>query len=309
MRIGPEGMTEQGAIVQHRPEIDAARLDRIARGQPLDQPFDGQIEQRFGAFDADPGAIGLCAAGGIQRAGCGDLLPAHRGGGAEQAGGGGRAHQRRDLRAAARLAEHHHPAGIAAERRDVAADPAQRQDQIELPGIAAVGKPIRQAGKIEIAERVQPVIDRHDDDVARRRERPAVILGIDDAAVRIGAAVDIDHHRAAGARVRPGRPDIEEQAILAGGADPAGLRRGRREAGGIGDIAIGQRRAGRLKPGRARVLSVPDAAKAVHMAIDHAPPAAGRGADDAVARRGHDGNVRRKPGEPGGQNGAACGHD
>src|SRR3546814_2358053 len=54
----------------------------------------------------------------------------------EQALGGGHRHQGRDLRAAARLAEDGDITGIAAEGRDVALDPSQRGDQVELPHIA-----------------------------------------------------------------------------------------------------------------------------------------------------------------------------
>src|SRR3546814_6198899 len=73
----------------------------------------------------------------------------------EQALGGGHRHQGRDLRAAARLAEDGDITGIAAEGRDVALDPSQRGDQVELPHIATVGKARIEPREIEIAERVE----------------------------------------------------------------------------------------------------------------------------------------------------------
>src|SRR3546814_1396363 len=79
------------------------------------------VEKRVGAF------------GRVERARDGDLLPAHRDRLVEQALGGGHRHQGRDLRAAARLAEDGDITGIAAEGRDVALDPSQRGDQVELP--------------------------------------------------------------------------------------------------------------------------------------------------------------------------------
>ena len=43
-------------------------------------------------------------------------------------------------------------AGIAAERGDVVAHPVQREDQVELAGIAAVGEARIEPREIEIAE-------------------------------------------------------------------------------------------------------------------------------------------------------------
>src|SRR4051812_27290719 len=58
------------------------------------------------------------------------------------------------------------------------------------------------------------MIDGHHDSVAAGREPASLVEWIGDAAVRIGAAMDIDHHRLADGGVRIGRPDIEEQAVL-----------------------------------------------------------------------------------------------
>src|SRR3546814_15848421 len=88
--------------------------------------------------------------------------------------GSGHRHQRRDLGAAARLAEKGDIAGIAAEGRDVPPHPLEREDQIELPRIAAVRETRIEPREIEIAERVQPVVDRDHDDIAAQTGRAHV---------------------------------------------------------------------------------------------------------------------------------------
>src|SRR3546814_7574319 len=52
------------------------------------------------------------------------------------------------------------------------------------------------------------------DDIAARGELCAIVDRIGDAAGRIGAAVEIDHHGALGRLLDVGRPDVEEQAVL-----------------------------------------------------------------------------------------------
>src|SRR3546814_11907028 len=81
------------------------------------------------------------------------LLAAHRRGAVEQPARGGHSHHCRDLGAAARLAEHHHPSRITAERRDIVAHPLEREDQIELAVVAAVGEARIEPREVEIAER------------------------------------------------------------------------------------------------------------------------------------------------------------
>src|SRR3546814_17933672 len=74
----------------------------------------------------------------------------------------------------ARLAEKGDIAGIAAEGRDVPPHPLEREDQIELPRIAAVRETRIEPREIEIAERVQPVVDRDHDDIAAQTGRAHV---------------------------------------------------------------------------------------------------------------------------------------
>ena len=105
-------------------------------------------------------------------------------------------------------------AGIAAERGDVVAHPLQREHEVELPGIAAVGKARADPCEVEIAEHVQPVVDRDHHDVAAPAQPRAVADRVGRAAERECAAVDIDHHRQARTGPGVGRPDVEEQAIF-----------------------------------------------------------------------------------------------
>src|SRR5206468_9261357 len=65
----------------------------------------------------------------------------------------------RDLGAAARLAEHQDPRGVAAEVADVVADPLEGQDQIQLARVAAVRKSWIEPREVQISERIQPVVD------------------------------------------------------------------------------------------------------------------------------------------------------
>src|SRR3546814_4627804 len=91
--------------------------------------------------------------------------------------------------------------------RDVALDPSQRGDQVELPHIATVGKARIEPREIEIAERVEAVVDGDHDDIAARGELCAIVDRIGDAAGRIGAAVEIDHHGALGRLLDVGRSE------------------------------------------------------------------------------------------------------
>ena len=135
---------------------------------------------------------------------------------------------------------------------------------------------------VEPAERPEPVVDRHHDDVLGRGE-PAPV---EEARVpeRVAAAVDPDHHRQAPragrhARVgKGGRPDVQVEAVLGARGAPGRdvrdaaegareLRAGRRERealprprpprGGLGrppaPLADRRRRVGDAEPGVAAV--------------------------------------------------------
>ena len=137
-------------------------------------------------------------------------------------------HQRGALRAAARLAEDRDVAGVAAELGDVVAHPLRARG----PGRAADVARVRQLrpaelGEIEVAERVQAMVDGDDHDVAAAAQARAVGLDLVAGAAREGAAVEPDHHRPLRVVAQPGRPDVQVEAVFAD--RPAAGRRLRRD--------------------------------------------------------------------------------
>ena len=142
--------------------------------------------------------------------------PAHDDGAVEQAARGRHGEQGAHLPASARLAEDRHVAGIAAEARDVLAHPLQRGDHVEGAGVAGVGKAFaREIGEMQMAEDVEPLVDRHHDHVVvcskARPVEPRHVGG----AERKGAAVVPDHDRTLAAVGKPARPQVQGEAILA----------------------------------------------------------------------------------------------
>ena len=294
--VGPERVAGQPVHVEHRPEIEPAAQDRIARVERLHQPLRRHRQHRrqvaFG--HAQRGQIGAGALGRMQRPRGGHLLSAHRRGAVEQAACGGHPHQRRDLRAATRLAEDHHPPRIAPEGGNIVAHPLQCQDQVELPDIAAIGKARVEPREIEIAQRVEAVVDGHDHHIAARRQRLPIVERIGDAAVRIGPAVDVEHHRLARAGIGLRRPDIEVQAVFVLRTIGAALRTDRTEGvrrNGLAGRCEGDRGA---KPWRGAVA---DAAKGAHAAVARADEIAYARANRA-RRRGPGRRAREQSGAP-----------
>ena len=89
-------------------------------------------------------------------------------------------------------------AGIAAEGGDVALHPSERRDKIEQ-AVVAGGAMLRFGGELgmgEKAQRIEPMVERDDDDAARRETR-AVIARLGPGADDKPAAVNPDHHRQA----------------------------------------------------------------------------------------------------------------
>ena len=121
-----------------------------------------------------------------------------------------REQERHHVRAAGRLAEDRDALGIAAERRGVLAHPGERAHEIERAVVARSDRAASRRrrtdrGVVQPAERTEPVVRRHHDDVLARRE-PAAVVGAG-LADRVAAAVDPEHHREQRARpsARPAR--------------------------------------------------------------------------------------------------------
>ena len=124
-------------------------------------------------------------------------------------------HHGRRLTAAARLAEDRDAIRIAAEALDVVLHPLQRRDQVlhadvrrACPLLAA------QAGEMQEAEDVEPVIDGDDDDVFLLREIRAVVEQVVAGAGREAAAVH-PHHDGPRAVVERRREHVDGEAVLA----------------------------------------------------------------------------------------------
>ena len=150
----------------------------------------------------------------------GQLLPAHGDNAVKQALRRGHRHQRGALRPAAALPEDEYPAGVAAELRDIVADPFEGKHEIELSDITAVRKGIGERGtgkacEVEIAEEVEPVVQRDNDNIAAMDEVDAVIDRPVAAARGVGPAVNVDHDGTLAVVVQSCSPDIEMKAVLA----------------------------------------------------------------------------------------------
>ena len=196
----------------------------------------------------------------------------------EETARGRRGHQCGDLGPAARLAKDHDPAGIAAKRRDVVAHPLKRQDQVELAGIPRPFETGREAGQEGVAEDVQPVVQGDDNHILAARQPGPVIEGIGSRPVRIGPAVDVDHHRPL-AGVEAGGPDVQEEAVLGGRNIGRALWGGSAIGDGLHRVAPGRRRDRSLEPARGRVGAVSDALEDRDLAIARADDGAVGGAD------------------------------
>ena len=128
----------------------------------------GQQVTVSGPVHATRRACAYLATGALGRvigAGRGDVLAAHRRGSVEQGSRLGHGHQRHYLGAAARLAEQHHPRGIAPKPGDIVPHPSQRQDDIEIADIARFGR-AAELREIGVTQPGQTMVERDHDDVA-----------------------------------------------------------------------------------------------------------------------------------------------
>ncbi len=130
----------------------------------------------------------------------------------EQAPGQWRRHHGADIARPGRLARDGHPAGVAAERRDVGVHPFQRFHRIQHR--EAAGALLLHARQRQKAHDVEPVGRRdHDDAFCGQFGEVELDFGI--VAVAVAAAVVVDHDRQrARGRLRRG-PDVEIKAVFA----------------------------------------------------------------------------------------------
>ncbi len=212
-------------------------------------------------------------------------------------------HQRGALRAAARVTEDRHVRGdLPPNSADVVAHPLEREDQIELAGVARIDQIARsELGEMKIAERVQSMVDGDDDDVAA--------CGSDRApSVSSSLLVPLEYappwNQTMTGRLRvvaeAWRPDIEMQAVFAHRA-PAGrrLRCNRTEFKRIADAGPRIGRDGRKKTAPARVGAVANAFEDVNAGVGATAPLALRGIENRPARlrRGYGGQAGLRPRE------------
>ena len=132
----------------------------------------------------------------------------------EQAGRRGGGEERADLCSTTRLTEDRDALGIPAEADDVVADPPEACHQVEQAGIGGADVALApQLGEIQVTQGAEPVVHRHDDDVAPPGE---VFAGGERPLARPERpvpAVEPDHHRPAGV-AGSGRPHIEPEAVF-----------------------------------------------------------------------------------------------
>jgi len=222
------------------------------------------------------------------------------GGPVEQPPGGRDRQHRRGLRAAAGLAEDHHPARIAPKARDVVAHPSERGDHVHDAADAGVaeGRRCAEVGQVRVAEGRQPVVHRDHDHIAEQGHARAIVHRSVARTRGPAAPVERHEHRPPRLVVHRRRPDVEVQAVLAHSAgthmpvpgDQRGvvagelggrLRRDLAVADGLAHPCPGDRRPGRHE-------TVPTAGRcAVGHALERLDPAVGDALDPA--RGGLDG--------------------
>ena len=292
---GDRGLREQDAVDDGRegqgPRVGGGdrRVHGLARGH--DRLHRGGLER-----GGSPRVVGVDAQLAEEAArhllGPRGAVHARRGGGlrdraVEQPPRGRRREEGGDQPGARRLAEHRDPVGVAAEGRDVALHPAQREQHV-LEGEVAVEAGVGQrAREVEEAEGTQTVVHRDHDDPARRHHRRGVVQGLARRSERIRAAVQPHHDRPAGLRGVGRRPHVQRQAVLVLHGLVAERNRGVQrlgadgaEGGGI-HFPLGIRGGERVAPasiagGRDGEA---DAAPGEHRTVEEAPEGSGGSGD------------------------------
>ncbi len=94
----------------------------------------------------------------------------------EQSVRGGHGHQRADLAPTTGLTKNRDVARVGAKGRNVVPHPLQRRNDVKVAHIAAIGIALgTQTRQVQVAQRREPVIHRHDDDVVLLGQLGAVI--------------------------------------------------------------------------------------------------------------------------------------
>ena len=124
-------------------------------------------------------------------------------------------HQVENLHAAARLSEQRHVVRVAAKTGDVVMDPPERCHHIGVSRICGVCILFAKRREVEVAEDVQPVIDRDDDGFSGRGKAVSVIGDLFDGGAReVTAAVNPDDDRLLRALIERIGPDVEVLAVF-----------------------------------------------------------------------------------------------
>ena len=131
----------------------------------------------------------------------------------------GRRHcqQRAYFSRTARLAEDRDIVWIASEVGDIVAHPFQGCHHVQHAYVAGIGELCStDFGKIQKAERVEPVIHGHRHNVVLARHIRAVVHGVTAVAAGKSAAVQPNHHGPL-VSVQAVSPDVQMKAVLADG--------------------------------------------------------------------------------------------
>ena len=157
----------------------------------------------------DLAAESICAkAEDIQQARLDDAL-------VEQAIRLGNLHQRPDFHTAARLAEQGNIFGVSAKGCNIVMNPFEGGDHVGTAGICGIFVFFAKRGDIHIAQDVQPVVDRDDNDIAILAHILAVVcLLFDRRTRREPAAMQPDHDRFFGGWVDRLGPDVQVLAVF-----------------------------------------------------------------------------------------------
>ena len=184
------------------------------------------------------------------------------------------------------------------------AHPVQRVDQIQLASVAGVAQAFVAAfAQVEIAERVESVVDGDDDYIATAAQVRPVVQRMRAGAVVVATAMNVEKDRSPAAITQRGRVHIEEQAVFADRlvVGVTALRGGSAVAGRIAYATPGQLAGGALESACRGIRAVGHAEEGMDAALGPAGDAATACGRDGGASGGRstDGQRDRQGGEHG----------